>query len=390
MSDLNCWLWLSQCKGVSAAGAQKYLRRFGSAKGVYYAPESELREAEGATAQEVKALLNRDLARAERIRAACEKQGVRILCLQDADYPERLRNIPDPPSVLYVKGNLPPVDDRLTIGVVGTRRASSYGREMAESIGRDLAEAGAIVVTGLAEGIDSSAAKGALKGRGNVIAVLGTSTDKVYPAWNDKLQGTVAENGALVSEYPPGTGPTRASFPQRNRIISGLSLGIAVVQAPQKSGSLITAARAQEHGRDVFVVPGMANDAGFAGSHALIRDGAQLVCSGEDILEEYRFRYPRLIGFRSGKRERKGSDGVCRPELDKAGDVGYHALKEQLAELTEAELELVGLLAGGEKHSDDLIAATGRDPGEVITSLVMLQLKGYVAEEDRRYRLLVT
>ena len=390
MSDLNSWLWLSLCRGVSAAAAQKYLRRFGSAKGVYYASESELREVEGATAQEIKALLNRDPDRAERVRAACEKQGVRILCLQDADYPERLRNIPDPPAVLYVKGVLPPVDDRLTIGVVGTRKASAYGREMAESIGRDLAEAGAVVVTGLAEGIDSSAAKGALKGRGSVIAVLGTSTDKVYPAWNDKLQGTVAQNGALVSEYPPGTGATRASFPQRNRIISGLSLGITVVQAPKKSGSLITAARAQEHGRDVFVVPGMANDPGFIGSHALIRDGAQLVCSGEDILEEYRFRYPRLIGFSSGGRERKDQGGESKPHLDKPGDVGYHALKEQLAELSETELELVGLLAGGEKHSDDLIAATGRDPGEVITSLVMLQLKGYVAEEDRRYRLLVT
>ncbi len=390
MSDQNCWLWLSLCRGLSAAGAQKFLRRFGSAKGVYYAPESELRDVEGATVQEVKALLNRDLARAERVRAVCEKQGVRILCLQDADYPERLRNIPDPPSVLYIKGTLPPVDDRLTIGVVGTRKASSYGREMAESIGRGLAEAGAVVVTGLAEGIDSAAAKGALKGRGTVIAVLGTSTDKVYPSWNDKLQGTVAQEGALVSEYPPGTGPTRTSFPQRNRIISGLSLGITVVQAPEKSGSLITAARAQEHGRDVFAVPGMANDGSFAGSHALIRDGAQLVCSAEDILEEYRFRYPRLVGFRDDRRGQKKPEEEQQTNLDKPGDVGYHALKEQLAELSEPELELVGLLAGGEKHSDDLIVATGRDPGEVITSLVMLQLKGYVAEEDHRYRLLVS
>lgn len=390
MSDLNCWLWLSLCRGVSAAVAQRFLRRFGSAKGVYYASESELREVEGATVREVKALLDRDLSRAERVRTACEKQGVRILCLQDADYPERLRNIPDPPSVLYIKGNLPPVDDRLTIGVVGTRKASSYGREMAESIGRDLARAGAVVVTGLAEGIDSAAAKGALKGHGPVIAVLGTSTDKVYPSWNEKLQGTVAQEGALVSEYPPGTGPTRASFPQRNRIISGLSLGITVVQAPEKSGSLITAARAQEHGRDVFAVPGMANDAGFAGSHALIRDGAQLVCSAEDILEEYRFRYPRLISFKDERHGQKKPGEERQANLDKPGDVGYHALQEQLAELTEAELELVGLLAGGEKHSDDLIAATGRDPGEVITSLVMLQLKGYIAEEDRRYRLLVS
>ena len=389
MSDLSCWLWLASCKGLSAARAQKYLHRFGSAKEIYYAPESELRQVEGATAQELKALLNRDLSLADGIRSDCARLGIRILCLQDADYPERLRNIPDPPSVLYVQGTLPSVDDRLTIGVVGTRSASVYGREMAESLGKSLGEAGAVVVTGLAEGIDSAAAKGALRGHGTVIAVLGTSTDKVYPTWNGKLQDAVAKTGALVSEYPPGTGPTKAAFPQRNRIISGLSLGIAVVQAPEKSGSLITAARAQEQGRDVFVVPGMANDRSFAGSHALIRDGAQLVCTGEDILEDYRFRYPRLLDFR----RRKGNNGAAKgehPNLDKPVDSGYHALKEQLAELSELELELVGLLAGGDKHSDDLIAATGREAGEVLTTLTMLQLKGYVQEENRRYRLLVS
>ncbi len=390
MSDLSCWLWLSSRKGLSAAGAQKYLRRFGTAKGIYYAPESELRQVEGATANEVKALLDRDLDGARRIQAECAGSGVRILCLQDADYPERLRNIPDPPTVLYVRGAMPPVDDRLTVGVVGTRSASPYGKDMAESLGKSLAEAGAVVVTGLAEGIDSAAAKGALKGHGTVIAVLGTSTDRVYPAWNGKLQDAVAGTGALVSEYPPGTGPSRTSFPQRNRIISGLSLGIAVVQAPEKSGSLITAARAQEQGRDVFVVPGMANDRGFAGSHALIRDGAQLVCTAEDILEDYRFRYPQLLALR----RRKGKAGEPAdggyPKLDKPGDSGYHALKEQLAELSETELELVRLLAGGEKHSDDLIAAAGREAGEVLTALTMLQLKGYVAEENRRYRLLVS
>ena len=385
MSDQSCWLWLAGRSGLSAAGAQKYLRRFGTAKGVYYAPESELKLVEGATAGEVKTLLDRDLRQAERVQETCARQGVHILSLQDADYPERLRNIPDPPLVLFVQGTLPAVDDRVAVGVVGTRRASDYGKRMAEELGRALAEAGAAVVTGLAEGIDSAAAKGALRGHGSVIAVLGTSTDKVYPAWNGKLQDAVARLGALVSEYPPGTGPTRGSFPQRNRIISGLCLGVAVVQAPEKSGSLITAARAQEQGRDVFVVPGLATDPGFAGSHALIRDGAQLICTAEEILEEYRFRYPWMLSF-----SRKRGTDRGQTKLDKAGDVGYHALKEQLTELSETELALVGLLAEGEKHSDDLIAALGKDAGEVLTTLTMLQLKGYVSEENRRYRLLVS
>lgn len=389
MSDLSCWLWLSLCKDLTAAGAQKYLRRFGTAKGVYYASESDLRQVEGASPKEVKALLNRNMDRVQRVQETCAKEGVRILCLQDADYPERLRNIPDPPTVLYVQGTLPVVDDRITIGVVGTRRASAYGKEMADTLGRGLAEAGAVVVTGLAEGIDSAAAKGALRGHGSVIAVLGTSTDKVYPSWNTKLQDAVAKLGALVSEYPPGTGPTRASFPMRNRIISGLCLGVTVVQAPQRSGSLITAARAQEQGRDVFVVPGMANDPNFMGSHALIRDGAQLVCTAEDILEDYRFRYPRMLDMRR-KKAAENRPFQNYPNLDKPGDVGYHALKEQLAELTEAELEVVKLLVKGPKHSDDLIAAAGREAGEVLTALTMLQLKGYVQEENRVYRLLVS
>ena len=389
MSDQRCWLWLSTRKGLSAAAVQKFLWRFGSAMHIYYASEDDLRWVENVTDREIRALLDRDMALAESIQETCAKQGVRILCLQDADYPARLRSIPDPPPVLYVKGTLPPVDDKLTVGGVGTRRASDYGKRMAEDIGRGLAEAGAVVITGLAEGIDSAAARGAIQGHGSVIAVLGTSTDKVYPSWNGKLQDTVAKIGALVSEYPPGTGPTRSSFPQRNRIISGLSLGITVVQAPQKSGSLITAARAQEQGRDVFVVPGLANDQGFMGSHALIRDGAQLVCTAEDILEEYRFLYPHLVDIRRKRTVSKAAFSE-KPNLDKPGDVGYHALKEQLAELTEAELELVRLLAGGEKHSDDLIAAAGREAGEVLTALTMLQLKGYVAEENRVYRLLVS
>jgi DNA processing protein len=389
MSDLSCWLWLSLCKDMTAAGAQKYLRRFGTAKGVYYAPESDLRQVEGAAPKEVKALLNRNMDRVQRVQETCAREGVRILCLQDADYPERLRNIPDPPTVLYVQGTLPLVDDRITSGVVGTRRASAYGKEMADTLGRGLAEAGAVVVTGLAEGIDSAAAKGALRGHGSVIAVLGTSTDKVYPSWNTKLQDAVAKLGALVSEYPPGTGPTRASFPMRNRIISGLCLGVTVVQAPPRSGSLITAARAQEQGRDVFVVPGMANDPNFAGSHALIRDGAQLVCTAEDILEDYRFRYPRLVDMRRKKAESKRPFQKY-PNLDKPEDVGYHALKEQLKELSEAEIQLVGLLVSGPKHSDDLIAAADREAGEVLTTLTMLQLKGYVQEENRVYRLVVS
>ena len=388
MSDLRYWLWLANLQGFSPLMARRYLRAFPSIKELYLAGESELRQVPGATAPEVRTLCRKDIYLAEEIEATCRKQGIQILCQQDAAYPDRLRNIDDPPLVIYVKGKLPPVDDRLTIAVVGTRKATSYGTETAARIAGELASQGAVIVTGLAEGVDSAAAKGALKAHGSVIGVLGTGVDMIYPAWNGELQNTVAEVGALVSEYPPGTKASRMSFPRRNRIISGLCLGVTIVQAPLKSGSLITAARAQEQGRDVFAVPGSVDDPGFQGSNALIRDGAQLIRSGVDILEEYRFRYPELLRRREpeddAEREEATKDAIDNPD-----SVDYSSLTEQLSSLTEQELKAVAALAKGECYADELIRRSGLGASAGMAALTMLQLKGYVREERGKYRLLV-
>ena len=387
MSDLRYWLWLAQ-SGVSPMIARRCLRAVGSVKDLFLCDPGSLRGVEGLRAGDLRALANKDISGAESIEEHCRKTGVRILCLQDADYPDRLRSIEDPPVVIYIKGKLPPVDDRLCIGVVGTRKSSEYGRDAAARIARELTGKGGVIVTGLAEGIDSAAAKGALEARGSVIAVLGTGVDVVYPAWNTSLQNTVAEAGALVSEYPPGTGATRYSFPRRNRIISGLSLGIAVVQAPQKSGALITASHAQEQGRDVFVVPGAVDDPGFLGSNALIRDGAQLIRSGEDILEEYSFRYPELLRKTARSRPESGADPT-KEAIDNTSTVDYSSLSEQLEGLTEPELKAVEVLAGGACFKDELIQRSGLSAQSAMAALTMLQLKGYVREEGGRYRLLV-
>jgi DNA processing protein len=387
MSDLRYWLWLAQ-SGVSPLIARRCLRAVGSVKDLFLSDPGSLRGVEGLRAGDLRALAKKDISGAEAIEEHCRKTGVRILCMQDADYPDRLRSIEDPPVVIYIKGKLPPVDDRLCIGVVGTRKSSEYGRDTAARIARELAEKGGVIVTGLAEGIDSAAAKGALEVRGSVIAVLGTGVDVVYPAWNTQLQNTVAETGALVSEYPPGTGATRYSFPRRNRIISGLSLGVAVVQAPQKSGALISASHAQEQGRDVFVVPGAVDDPGFLGSNALIRDGAQLIRSGEDILEEYSFRYPELLR-RSGRNRPESGAVPTKEAIDKADTVDYSSLSEQLEGLTEPELKAVEVLAGGACFKDELIQHSGLSAQSAMAALTMLQLKGYVREETGRYRLLV-
>ena len=387
MSDLRYWLWLAQ-SGLNPAAARRFLRAFGSVKALYLAGQEELGRVEGARSSDLRALGRKDISPAEAIEDACRRQTIRILCLQDADYPDRLRNIEDPPLVIYVKGELPPVDDCLCIGVVGTRKSTDYGRETASRIAGELAERGGVIVTGLAEGIDSAAAKGALAARGKVIAVLGTGVDQVYPAWNGQLQETVAKNGALVSEYPPGTGPSRYGFPRRNRIISGLSLGVAVVQAPLKSGALITAAHAQEQGRDVFVVPGAVDDPGFQGSNGLIRDGAQLIRGSGDILEEYFFRYPELLRKMSaiGAGE---PDNATKEAIDKAESVDYSSLAEQLESLTEPELKVVDALAQGACFKDELIRRSGLSAPSAMAALTMLQLKGCAREENGKYRLLV-
>ena len=387
MSDLRYWLWLSQL-GISPRIVRRCLRAVGSARELFLADPASLRGVEGLREGDIRALERKDISGAEAIEEQCRKTGVEILCLQDADYPDRLRSIEDPPPVIYIKGKLPPVDDRLCIGVVGTRKSSEYGRATAERIAFELAERGGVIVTGLAEGIDSAAAKGGLRAHGTVIAVLGTGVDVVYPAWNTKLQETVAQLGALVSEYPPGTGTSRYGFPRRNRIISGLCLGVAVVQAPQKSGALITAAHAQEQGRDVFVVPGAVDDPGFQGSNSLIRDGAQLIRSGGDILEEYGFRYPELLR-KMPRTEAENWEKPTKEAIDKAESVDYSSLSEQLESLTEPELKAVEVLAGGACYKDELIRHSGLSAPSAMAALTMLQLKGYVREENGRYRLLV-
>ena len=387
MSELRYWLWLSRL-GIHPRAAIGCLRAVGSVKELFLAEPGALRGLEGLREGDLRALGKKDIGEADAIEEKCRNSGIRVLCFQDADYPERLRNIQDPPLVIYVRGKLPPVDDRLCIGIVGTRKSSDYGRETASRIAGELAEAGGVIVTGLAEGIDSAAAKGALQAHGTVIAVLGTGVDVVYPAWNTKLQETVGRLGALVSEYPPGAGTSRYGFPRRNRIISGLSLGVAIVQAPAKSGALITASHAQEQGRDVFVVPGAVDDPGFQGSNALIRDGAQLIRGGEDILEEYRFRYPGLLGKESRKRAER-EENPTKEAIDKAESVDYSSLSEQLESLTETELKAVEVLAGGACFKDELIRRSGLSAQNAMAALTMLQLKGYVREENGRYRLLV-
>ena len=288
---LKYWVWLSELKGLRNQTKLALLRRFGDPESIFYADPDELMLTEGADPGQLKLLENHDLAPADKILADCQRLDIQLLTFSDAAYPGRLKNIYDPPALLYYKGKLPLLDDLLSVAVVGTRDCTPYGVACAEKLGFGLASGGAVVVSGLAKGIDAAATRGALRAGGVTIGVAGNGLDVHYPYESRYLYEDVAASGVLFSEYPPGTEPAPGHFPVRNRILSGLSLAALVVEAPERSGALITAMTALEQGRDVFAVPGPIDAPTSVGCNRLIRDGAGLVTDASDILREYEGRF---------------------------------------------------------------------------------------------------
>ncbi len=290
----------------------------------------------------------------ERELSLLKEVGGKIVTIKDDDYPNRLKDIYDPPALLYVRGELRR-EDELAVAIVGSRKTSPYGRWITEKIGQDLARHGVTVVSGMARGIDSVAHKGALQGGGRTIAVLGCGVDVIYPSENRNLFHEIIEQGAILSEFPMGSPPEGGHFPRRNRIISGLSIGAVIVQASAVSGSLITARYALEQGRDVFAVPGNVGAEGSRGTNQLIKQGAKLVESSEDILEEILPQYSR---------ER---------ETPLRGET-------PVPNLTEEEGVLYRLLGETPLHIDAIIRESERDPGKVSSLLLNLELKGLISQ----------
>jgi DNA processing protein len=282
------WVELNMTPGIGPRAAAKLLERFGSAEAVYSATRAEL-ELLRLVPEAVDSIIARDLqARAEAEIAAVRKLGGDILLLDDGVYPSSLREIYDPPIVLYVKGAWSECWDQPCVGVVGSRKCSTYGQNAALMLSRDLAQRGVSVVSGFARGIDAAAHRGALEASGRTVAVLGTGIDEVYPRDHKKLATEILDaGGALVSQFPLGTPPVSENFPYRNRIISGLSLGVVVVEASEHSGSLITARLAIEQNREVFAVPGNITSRNSFGTNYLIKGaGAKLVQQWQDIATE--------------------------------------------------------------------------------------------------------
>lgn len=390
---LKYWVWLAELPRLKGPFRLALLRHFGSPEDIFFADREELLLAEDVPPGQAELALNRDLSAADRILADCQRLGQRILTIQDAEYPQRLRNIFDPPLVLYVKGRMPVMDEEAAIAVVGTRECTPYGTACGERLGRELAASGAVVVTGLARGVDSAAARGALRAGGSVVGVTGGGLDVVYPPENGDLYADVAARGVLLSEYPPGSEPEKHHFPARNRIMSGLSVAALVVEAPERSGALITARLALEQGREVYAVPGPIDAPDSVGCNRLIRDGAGLAAEGWDILRDFQERFPEKLRpagklpawtpLPTRRRAEPRRKPEPAPEPEKAP-----ALRAVSREgLTDDQIALLGVLEPeGPVQVDDLIESTGIPARRVSSALTMLEIDGCVRQHDgKRY-----
>ena len=407
MAALKYWIWLTTQRGVGQRDVLKMLDHFVTPERIYYADpeEYELLELRPAA---VAGLQDKDLSRAEDILAQCERLGLKILTLQDAQYPERLRQLADPPAVLYIRGRTFRFDEEAAIGVVGARTPTAYGERMAEHLGFELAGGGALVVSGIAEGLDSRAIRGALKAGGPVVSVLAGGIDVVFPPQHKYLYEDVAAAGALISEYPPGTRPVGHHFLQRNRILSGLCLGVVAVECRIYGGTISTMHRALEQDRDLFAVPGPADAPMSTGPNRLIQQGAKLVTCGRDILEEYWDRFPGKLTLPDHltaqvMEERLIPDGMERlsrpvrvPEPVKE-EVPQSAparekipVEEQKTRFTDDELLILAALGSAKRSADELVEATQIPTRRVLSALTMLQVQGAVEEHPgRRFSALV-
>ena len=324
--------------------------------------------------KEQAALLNsKSLTAADRILSDCARKDIFLVTMADAMYPDRLRNIYQPPLLLYGKGAMPLFDEEAAVAVVGTRSCTPYGIHCAEKLGYELTQQGAMVVSGMAKGIDGAAMRGALRFGGFTCGVLGGGVDVVYPAENRRLYEDIAATGVLLSEYPPRTEPEGWRFPMRNRILSGLSVAAVVVEAPLRSGALITAENAMEQGRDVFAIPGPIDAPNSAGCHRLIREGAILATCAGDILSEYESRFPHKL--------RRTAPPM--PPLPRMA--GEPKTAEEWAALsTEQQTVLQVLRTDEPKLSDQLAEDSGLPIQRVLPALTLLEISGWTAQNGAR------
>ena len=374
------WLSLKLVPGLGNRSILRLLEVFGSAERVLAARLRDLCETGLARDKPLHALAAKQFVRDPQTEwTYLKNKNFRLICIGDDDYPSNLLKIPDPPAVLFSSGALLP-RDLVSIAVVGSRYASPAGLIFAESLSSDLAFSGLTVVSGLALGIDSAAHRGALKAQGRTLAVLGCGLDVNYPSLNADLRQQIARAGALLTEFLPGVPPSSGNFPSRNRIISGLSLGVVVVEAAERSGSLITARFALEQGREVFAVPGIAQSMRSKGAHRLIRQGAKLVECAEDVLEEIR---PLIRPAQSSRSpSAKALAGVEKPHSPEETISSSPFIEESYS---PEERILLRIMDKVPKHIDEIAQEANMPVQHSAAILLELELRGLVSQLPGKY-----
>ncbi len=354
MSDIRYWIGLSLVPEVGPIISKKLLAHMGSPENIFRAGSKDLLAVKGITREKAENIKNfcgwNDI---EKQLKGSDRTGMRVVAYTDAGYPAPLKEIPDSPIVLYMKGEYLP-EDRYAIAVVGSRKHTDYGEAVVQKLAGGLAASGFTIISGLARGIDTLAHKSTLAARGRTIAVLGTGLDVYYPAENKGLMEKISRSGCVISEFPPGTKPNRENFPRRNRLISGLSMGVLVVEATVDSGSLITAACALEQNKEVFAVPGNITSENSEGTNRLIKQGAKAVLDIQDIIEELA---PVLKGF-------------------------IRANRTQTADISEQEKAVCAVLTGEPRHIDLIARESGLPVSRLLEHLLSLELKGIARQSN--------
>ena len=402
--DTLYWIWLARAMGVASKTFVRLIERFEDPYELYSLESAEIERLEGVSAQKKAALSNKSLDKSYEVVKFCKAKGVQIITYADKHYPARLRQLPDAPAVLFVKGRFPDFNSRLAIAMVGTRKMSEYGRSSTYKIAYELAAAGTIVVSGMALGVDAVASAAALSAGGDTVAVLGCGIDVVYPNEHRTLYNVISKKGAVISEFMPSERPDRSNFPKRNRIMSGLSQGTLVIEGDARSGSLITARSALAQGREVFALPGKINESNSEGPNELIRSGAYPVLSSADIIDHYDFLYHNVIDYKRYKSSKMHSelDGRVLNELEistrtyiaplataeEKREENIKTETPQAAEEKKEEPNLEGLDDTAKRVllempidaavSPDALTLAGLSAGDVITALTMLELSGLV------------
>ena len=383
------WIWFANLKGLSLHKKQQLLERFQDPEEIW------LTDPKAFPAEIAQALEEKDLTQAMEIYRECTGKNIGILTYSDAAFPERLRNIEDPPMVLYYKGKLPSWQAQPVIGVVGTRKASPYGLQTAHLLAAQIAACGGLVVSGAATGVDRLSMEGALDAGKATVGVLGGGVDVVYPAANRDLYRRTEENGCLISEYPPGTRPYAWNFLHRNRIISGISDGVLVVEAPEKSGALNTARHAFDQGRDMFAVPGNLGVDTCLGSNALLQEGAYAALSGWDVVKHYENLYPGAVEkrtltlrrqeetlpkvagtFSQPQKNREKPDAGAKIAIDNEAKSTYSVINKRPVNLSDQEQAVYDLVGETPELIDSIMDRAELPSGTVQSILTRLAIKG--------------